>query len=173
MRVARASRYPSSNTTSGESMDTADVAKVCHEVNRAYCEALGDTSQPSWEEAPDWQHSSAGSGVAFHMANPDAGPDQSHVEWFREKEAAGWVYGPVKDPEKREHPCMVAYEHLPVEQRAKDYIFRGVVHAPAPYVTPWSRSIRTGSFGVPYVGPADRALKHAATEHRVDVRAPL
>lgn len=30
----------------------ASVARICHEVNRAYCEALGDTSQVSWEDAP-------------------------------------------------------------------------------------------------------------------------
>lgn len=31
------------------------IARVCHEVNRAYCQALGDNSQPAWEDAPAWQ----------------------------------------------------------------------------------------------------------------------
>ena len=35
-------------------------------MNRAYCLALGDTSQPAWDEAPDWQQSSARSGVTGH-----------------------------------------------------------------------------------------------------------
>jgi hypothetical protein len=34
-------------------MTTTDIAKVCHETNRAYCETLGDNSQPPWEEAPE------------------------------------------------------------------------------------------------------------------------
>jgi len=41
----------------------------------------------------------------------------------------GWGYGETKDPEKKEHPCMVPFNELPVEQEAKDFLFRGVVHA--------------------------------------------
>jgi hypothetical protein len=110
-------------------MTPEQIARVAHEVNRAYCQALGDNSQPAWEEAPDWQRSSAINGVTFHMANPDAGPDHSHNAWLAEKRATGWKHGPVKDPEKKEHPCFVPYEELPTEQKAKDYLFRGVVHA--------------------------------------------
>lgn len=102
---------------------------MAHEVNRAYCQALGDTSQPAWEDAPEWQRISAAGGVAFHLANPSAGPDHSHNNWLAEKRTAGWKFGPVKDAEKKEHPCFVPYEELPVEQKAKDYLFRGVVHA--------------------------------------------
>ena len=36
-------------------MNNEDIARVAHQVNKAYCEALGDTSQPDWENAPDWQ----------------------------------------------------------------------------------------------------------------------
>lgn len=104
------------------------IAKVCHEVNRAYCQSIGDNSQLSWEEAPDWQRTSAINGVTFHVNNPDAGPDHSHNEWLKEKEANGWKYGEVKDPEKKEHPCFLPYDQLPVEQKSKDYIFRSVIH---------------------------------------------
>ncbi|MFH2219092.1 MAG: RyR domain-containing protein [Pseudomonadota bacterium] len=41
----------------------------------------------------------------------------------------GWKYGPVKDPDKKEHPCCVPFAELPVEQQAKDFIFRAVIHA--------------------------------------------
>ena len=110
-------------------MNLETIAKTCHEVNRAYCQALGDDSQPTWEEAPAWQKDSAINGVKFHIDNPDAGPDHSHNSWLAQKEAEGWTYGPVKDPEKKEHPCYVPYDALPVEQQAKDYIFRAIVHA--------------------------------------------
>jgi hypothetical protein len=104
------------------------VAKLCHEVNRAYCQALGDDSQPTWNDAPEWQRSSAINGVTFHLQNPDAGPDHSHNNWLAEKSAAGWKYGPIKDPEAKEHPCFLPYADLPKEQQAKDYIFRAIVH---------------------------------------------
>jgi len=110
-------------------MKDEQIAKVAHEVNRAYCLALGDTSQPPWDEAPEWQRISAVNGVAFHRANPDAGHDHSHNEWLREKESDGWKFGPVKDAEKKEHPCFVPYDELPTEQKAKDFIFRGLVRA--------------------------------------------
>lgn len=105
------------------------VARVAHEINRAYCLALGDTSQPEWEAAPSWQRASAIHGVEFHLANPNAWPWASHDSWSRQKIADGWVHGEVKDAEKKTHPCLVPFNDLPVEQQAKDYLFRAVVHA--------------------------------------------
>jgi hypothetical protein len=46
-----------------------------------------------------------------------------------DKVAAGWHYGEVKDAEAKTHPCMVAYEELPFEQRVKDHVFRAIVSA--------------------------------------------
>jgi len=113
-------------------MNIEAIAKTCHEANRAYCQAIGDHSQPAWEDAPDWQRDSAINGVKFHLADPRATPENSHESWLRQKEAEGWSYGPVKNPETKEHPCFVPYEELPTSQKAKDYIFRSVVHAMAP-----------------------------------------
>lgn len=109
-------------------VDVERIACVCHEVNRAYCQALGDDSQPAWEDAPEWQRSSAMNGVRLHLGNPNAGPEASHEAWMREKLDTGWQYGPTKDPERKEHPCIVGFDHLPREQQAKDFIFRAVVH---------------------------------------------
>lgn len=108
------------------------IASVCHAANAAYCRSLGDESQPSWGEAPDWQRSSAINGVRFHMANPDAGDSASHDSWMAEKIADGWVYGEIKDPEKKTHPCIVPFDELPPAQQFKDALFRTLVHAIAP-----------------------------------------
>lgn len=110
-------------------METHEIARVCHEVNRAYCEALGDFSQPRWEDAPEWQRESAMLGVNLHDDNPDAGPQASHESWMKQKIADGWVYGPVKDPAAKVHPCIMPFDQLPREQQAKDYIFRAIVLA--------------------------------------------
>jgi hypothetical protein len=96
-------------------------ARAAHEVNRAYCLAIGDTSQVAWDDAPDWQKSSAINGVrGVYDGN---GPEQSHESWLREKAATGWKFGPVKDAEKKEHPCFVPYAMLPPSQKAKDTLF--------------------------------------------------
>lgn len=104
------------------------IARVCHEANRAYCQALGDMSQPAWEDAPEWQRSSARMGVDLHSMG-DFGPKASHVNWMNQKLKDGWKYGPVKDADKKEHPCMVPFADLPAAQQAKDFIFRAIVHA--------------------------------------------
>lgn len=111
-----------------------DVARICHEANRAYCLALGDDSQAPWEDAPGWQQSSAMQGVQFHLDNPAAGEQASHDNWMQEKQADGWTYGPEKDAEKKEHPCMVPYLDLPIEQRLKDRQFCALVGTFAPYI---------------------------------------
>lgn len=102
------------------------AARAAHEANRAYCLALGDQSQPSWEDAPEWQRTSAINGVRGVLLDGNS-PKQSHESWLREKHATGWRYGPVKDPEKKEHPCCVPYEELPPEQKVKDDVFVNVV----------------------------------------------
>jgi len=103
------------------------IAKICHEANRYYCLSLGDDSQLAWADAPEWQKRSAIEGVIYHVQNPDAQPSDSHDNWMKDKKADGWVYGAVKDEEKKTHPCMVPYHHLPKDQKAKDYIFIGIV----------------------------------------------
>jgi RyR domain len=109
------------------------IASVCHEANRAYCATLGDYSQPSWENAPEWQRQSAINGVIFHLAAHEMGktppPSASHDSWLEEKRAAGWKYGPEKNPATKEHPCFVPYDMLPAAQKLKDYIFGAIVKA--------------------------------------------
>lgn len=114
-------------------MNTEQIAMVAHETNRAYCASIGDDSQPSWADAPEWQKQSALKGVEFHLQAHRDGvtptPSASHDCWLEEKRADGWRYGPVKDPVKKEHPCFVTYDELPIEQRLKDYLFGSVVAA--------------------------------------------
>lgn len=108
--------------------DIDHIARVCHEVNRAYCQALGDFSQPSWDQAPGWQRGSARMGVELHLSG-DHGPEASHESWMKQKVEEGWTYGAFKDPENKKHHCIMPFAELPREQQAKDFIFRGIVHA--------------------------------------------
>jgi len=103
------------------------TARICHETNRAYCLSLGDTSQPSWDDAPEWQRTSCINGVKHHRAHPDTTPEQSHEVWMKEKAEAGWKYGKVKNAEAKEHPCFLPYAELSQSDKAKDYIFRAIV----------------------------------------------
>lgn len=111
-------------------LSSQQIAKVCHETNRAYCQVLGDNSQTPWSEAPDWQRESAIAGVQTYIGGPTTiTPQRVHEHWVADKEKDGWVYGAVKDPEKKEHPCMVPYSELPPEQKVKDSLFLAVIKA--------------------------------------------
>lgn len=103
------------------------AARIAHEVNRIYCQGLGDMAQQPWETAPEWQRGSAVAGVRSIVENDGLTPKQSHECWLALKRSQGWVYGEVKDAEKKTHPCMVEYEQLPSAQRTKNAIFGAVV----------------------------------------------
>lgn len=106
-----------------------DIARVCHEANRAWCQIHGDNSQLPWDQAPAWQRESAINGVRFSVDNENATPEQQHAAWADAKASEGWSYGPIKDAEAKTHPCLVPYDQLPIEQRQKDALFLAIVRA--------------------------------------------
>ena len=103
-------------------MDIQEIAKICHEVNRGLCIALGDDSQKLWGGAPEWQRESAIDGVKGVQAG-NFSPQESHRRWCQEKIRNGWVLGAVKDEDAKTHPCLVLYDDLPLEQQLKDHLF--------------------------------------------------
>lgn len=104
-----------------------EIAQVTYETNRAYCRSIGDFSQIPWEQAPDWQKESAIKGVQFQIDNPNVPVSAQHEAWFKDKQADGWLFGAVKDPAKKKHPCCVPYDELPEYQQVKDALFVGIV----------------------------------------------
>lgn len=105
------------------------IAKVCYNANKAWCEVNGDMSFSDWEKAPEWQRNTNILGVQFHLDNPNSKPEDSHRSWTKQKVKDGWVYGEVKDPEKKTHPCLVLFDKLPEAQQKKDILFLSIVRA--------------------------------------------
>lgn len=105
------------------------IAKVCHQANKAFCEANNDNSQKDWEQAEAWQRESAIKGAAFRINNPESGHDAQHNSWMEEKVNDGWVYGEVKDAEAKTHPCILPFDELPMYQKMKDGLFCSIVDA--------------------------------------------
>lgn len=104
------------------------IAKICHNVNKAYCESQGDFSQTLWDIAPDWQKESAINGVKFALED-ERTPEEMHEHWLAQKLEEGWVYGLIKDAELKTHPCIKRYDELPEYQRTKDKLFKAVVNS--------------------------------------------
>lgn len=109
--------------------DIEAIAVVCHQANRAWCAKHGDYSQNAWANAPQWQRDSAVDGVVHALTFPNAKPEDSHRNWMINKKAEGWVYGPVKDPDAKTHPCIVPFDELPEWQQKKDVLFLAIVRA--------------------------------------------
>lgn len=110
-------------------VDVGLISRTCHEANRAICEAFGDFSQKPWEEAEQWQRDSTVKGIEFAIDHPDAPHSAQHEAWIADKQAQGWVYGPVKNEAARTHPSLVPYERLTPVQQAKYSVFKAIVRA--------------------------------------------
>ncbi len=105
------------------------MARVCHQVNAAWCDVSGEAQHPDWDDAPEWQRESSINGVEFALKNPDATPEDQHAAWLADKLAQGWRYGPVKDADAKTHPCILEYAQLPFQQQVKDRLFLAVVRS--------------------------------------------
>jgi RyR domain-containing protein len=113
-----------------EKMNIEIIARVCHEANRAFAVATGEsleTLHPSWDDAPGEIRESSRIGV--QTALNGATPEKLHESWMSSKYAAGWVYGPVRNNTAKIHPCLVPYDDLPEVQRRKDALFSAIVNA--------------------------------------------
>jgi hypothetical protein len=107
-----------------------DIARVCHEANRALQLAQGDPGipvAPSWDDFPEGEKAGVTDGVRQALAGRT--PQELHESWCAFKLAGGWSYGPVKDAAAREHPCLVPYDALPLDQQVKDHLFHAIVTA--------------------------------------------
>lgn len=45
-----------------------------------------------------------------------------HNAWMDARRADGWTYGPKRNDELKQHPCLVPYDELPESEKAYDYI---------------------------------------------------
>lgn len=43
-----------------------------------------------------------------------------HETWAKNRQAQGWTYGPKRDDDKKQTPCMVEYEELPESEKLYD-----------------------------------------------------
>jgi hypothetical protein len=100
------------------------AAKAAHEMKALFCKQVGDDSQPSWEDAPDWMRGSAIDSV-LAIANTGVEPRANfqHEKWRSHKLVQGWRYGPKKDDNQKTHPCLVEFDDLPAWQQSMDMIF--------------------------------------------------
>lgn len=46
----------------------------------------------------------------------------THESWAKQRISDGWKYGPNRNDDKKEHPCLIPYEELSEEEKEYDRI---------------------------------------------------
>lgn len=115
-------------------MTLAEIARVAQGANAALDATIG-IIHPTWEEMPEWRKEGYIQGVRDALANPGGTPEEHHEAWMQHKLKTGWVYGPVKDVEKRTHPSLVPFEELSEIEKIKDTLYQSIVWGLAPFLT--------------------------------------
>jgi hypothetical protein len=110
-----------------------EVAKLARNINRMYSASINDEVPEIWERSTEAEKESMIRGVKFHIAN-DFTPEESHMIWVKQKINDGWCYDMNFDATLKLSPHLIPYNQLPIEQRVKDHIFRGLVIGLKPFI---------------------------------------
>lgn len=98
--------------------------RAAYEASRAWCHSIGDDSHKPFDDLSTAEKAPIRESVIGILQGNI--PEQIHEDWRRRKIADGWSYGSEKDEERRSHPALLPYAELPLEQRVKNDIWRGV-----------------------------------------------
>ncbi|MEQ0775928.1 RyR domain-containing protein [Paraburkholderia tropica] len=107
-------------------MHVTQVARIAHEVDRAYLAQTGDSSVPAWDKAAASARQAAALTVTA-IARGNVTPEATHEAFVAEYARNGWVYGETLDHEAKTHPQLVPYEALPIEVKTRDALIVAVV----------------------------------------------
>jgi hypothetical protein len=105
------------------------IAFLCHQSVNNYCEIYSNRSQKDWNEIEDWQKISTINKVEYYLNNPKVNYFSLHNVWRSNKLSKGWVYGKVKDIEKKTHPLLLNFKELPNIEQRKMILFYNITDA--------------------------------------------
>jgi hypothetical protein len=54
-------------------------------------------------------------------------PEQLHALWVQHYAAHGWIYGPQKNQETKQHPIIIPWQQLPARYRARFKLWQAIV----------------------------------------------
>lgn len=83
------------------------------------CYQMGAGQSYNIEPTKD-QLDSLKQGVLFGLLRPNSTPEENHKNWMEQKISQGWIYGKIKDMDKKTHPDLVPFDKLPKIEKDKD-----------------------------------------------------
>jgi RyR domain len=112
-------------------------ARVTHAAVRAYQGVLGEQQAPEWDQLSAEERNASFQGFAGAFSSvvlhPFAGDlelaSAEHQAWTDRKLDGGWTYGERKDPVRKTHPDITAWENLSPAARRKDLVVLGIARA--------------------------------------------
>lgn len=109
-------------------VDAIKIArKAVHDLVRAYSIKHGSAPSPEWAGMSVETQEGTTTALLHHADMIRAGnpvsPKESHEMWPESRKKEGWIYGKVKDFEKKIHPSLIPYDELPEVERRKDDLF--------------------------------------------------
>lgn len=107
-------------------IDVAETvfARAFYATHQSLSEAVG-IPQRAWDELPAWQQDAMVDVTRRCMVG--ATPEQMHALWVQHYSAHGWTYGPQKNWETKQHPTIMAWQHLPVRYQARFKLWQAIV----------------------------------------------
>ena len=99
-------------------------ARAFYAAHQSLSEAVGIPLR-AWDELPVWQQDAMVDVTRRCMVG--APPEQMHALWVQHYSAHGWTYGPQKNWETKQHPTIMAWQHLPVRYQARLKLWQVIV----------------------------------------------
>ncbi len=96
-----------------------DLPETLKDSNRGQAAAIGSKLAAVGCDLESWTDWDAPA-VVFTDDEVELLAQQEHDRWWKEREGAGWVFGPVKDAARKTSPYLVPWESLPEEVRELD-----------------------------------------------------
>lgn len=131
-RSVRTAYMPTTTPSSGMSTATRTqrrIARICYEAFRAYCEALGDSSQSKWDSLDEVTRAGMIGYVCSVLESPRLTAEQRHERWRHSCTSHGWKAGPLQDYEAKTNPRLVPWSQLPERHRIQECLWHAVVRA--------------------------------------------
>jgi len=106
------------------------IAMACYNVARAFACATGGAASgeiipPLWEDLPFSTKEVLR--IVVLRARGGATARSVHKEWMVQKFSEGWIYGEMKNVEKKIHDHLVPYDELPWGVRVSDDLLVGTI----------------------------------------------